>query len=238
MKKLSLFFIIISILLLSACSNSKADQESTKFTEAQNESLSAPSSESEPDSKSVPPSSNETDLTEDEIETPNSQTYNNLTDSPDEISLMSYAQTVLENFYPNCKYSRNKNDYNFVNTDLRFKIEGEVSVNATSASEDFYMIIQFLDENFETYDLISLQIGNDIVFESGSTTNTLPSSTNSENDILSEENAAIYNAVMEQLNSDYTREEDEIFEEIAPYYGMTSSELKQFMYDYMEAYYQ
>ena len=50
-------------------------------------------------------------------------------------------------------------------------------------------------------------------------------------------NAKIYNEVMDALN-DYSREEDEILEEIAPKYNMSFSELKQFLFEYMEAYYE
>ncbi len=87
-------------------------------------------------------------------------------DGPSELELMSYSQTVLEDFFPKCKYSRNESDYKFVKTNMRYKIEGAVSVDSSYASENFYMIIQFLDEKYETYDLISLQVGNDVIYKS------------------------------------------------------------------------
>ncbi len=71
---------------------------------------------------------------------------------------MSYAQTILDDNLNNPKYSRNKTDYTFVKTNLRYKIEGEVTVN--SENQKFYMIIQFVDNTYKKYDLISLQVGN------------------------------------------------------------------------------
>ncbi len=74
--------------------------------------------------------------------------------TPSNIELMSYAQTVLDDNLSNPKYSSNKNDYNFVKTGLRYKIEGKVN------NEKFWLIIQFTDDTYKEYDLISLQIGN------------------------------------------------------------------------------
>ena len=47
----------------------------------------------------------------------------------------------------------------------------------------------------------------------------------------SEEDIAIYNEVMKALNAEPNRPEEEIFVELAPTYGMTSEELKEFMLD-------
>lgn len=73
---------------------------------------------------------------------------------PDEIELMSYAQMVLEDNLYKPDYSSYKGDYEFVGTGLRYKIEGKVN------GEKFWMIIEFADETYEEYDLISLQVGN------------------------------------------------------------------------------
>lgn len=154
-------------------------------------------------------------------------------DSPDELHLMSYAQTVLEDFFPKCKYSRNTNEYKFIGTDLRYKIEGEVSVDSASSYKNFYMIIQFEDDKYETYDLISLQVGDDTIYKSEITNFATPSD---ECEILNEENTKIYNEVMNKLDTDI-RDEDEILEEMAPQYNMTASELKEFIFAYMDAYY-
>lgn len=54
---------------------------------------------------------------------------------------------------------------------------------------------------------------------------------------ISDEDLAIYEEVMDILNEQMDRSEDEIFEEIAPNYGMTPEELKQFMRDVMEEIY-
>ena len=72
---------------------------------------------------------------------------------PTQIELMSYTQTVLEKNLINAKYSRNTKDYNFINTGLRYKIEGKVN------NEKFWMIIEFTDKTYKTYDLVSLQVG-------------------------------------------------------------------------------
>lgn len=56
------------------------------------------------------------------------------------------------------------------------------------------------------------------------------------NRILSK-NQKIFNDILDVLYSDPDKAEDEILEEIAPQYGMTAEELKNFMYEYMDAYY-
>lgn len=165
-----------------------------------------------------------------------STAYNDMSNGPSELELMSYAQTVLDHNLPSCKYSRNKADYNFVKTNLRYKIEGEVTASDDASPENFYMIIQFVDQTYEAYDLISLQVGDEILYKASSQLSIPDPSSN--NDILNEKNTKIYNEVMEQLYEDYDREEDDILEEIAPKYGMNGTELKEFMHDYMEAYYQ
>lgn len=82
---------------------------------------------------------------------------------PSNIELMSYAQTVLDRNLDNPKYSRNENDYTFVNTFLRYKIGGKVTVN--SKEEKFYLIIQFTDNTYTEYDVVSLQIGNNKIIK-------------------------------------------------------------------------
>ena len=143
----------------------------------------------------------------------------------------------MDDFYKNCKYSRNKRDYNIIGTGLRYKIEGEVALNSSSNYEKFYMIILFTDNTYKKYVLISLQIGKEIVYNNKKAQSDLPPKSDSDKEILSEKNAKIYNEVMDALN-DYSREEDEILEEIAPKYNMSFSELKQFLFEYMEAYYE
>ena len=54
---------------------------------------------------------------------------------------------------------------------------------------------------------------------------------------ISQSDLDLYNEVMDILNSDYTRSEEEILEEIAPNYGMTSDELYTFLLDVMEQLY-
>lgn len=78
---------------------------------------------------------------------------------PDEIELMSYAHLVLKDNLNNPKYSSYKEDYDFIGTGLRRKIEGRVN------NQDFYMIIEFVDDTYEEYDLISLQVGNNIIYK-------------------------------------------------------------------------
>lgn len=50
---------------------------------------------------------------------------------------------------------------------------------------------------------------------------------------LDQDDVAKYNAVMDALNAEPNRPESEIFAELAPQYGMTGDELKQFMRDMM-----
>ena len=88
----------------------------------------------------------------------NTQKESKREEEPDEIELMSYAQTVLKDNLTNPTYSRNKKDYKFINTGLRYKIEGKVN------NENFYMIIEFVDDTYKEYDLISLQVGNEKVY--------------------------------------------------------------------------
>jgi hypothetical protein len=83
---------------------------------------------------------------------------NNTNKEPDDIELMSYAQTVLEDNLYKPDYSSYKGDYEFIGTGLRRKIEGKVN------GEKFWMIIEFTDDTYEDYDLISLQIGNNKIY--------------------------------------------------------------------------
>ena len=92
----------------------------------------------------------------------NDSSDSNSNGQPSDIELMSYAQTVLDDNLSNPQYSSSKKDYNFVNTGLKYKIEGEVTTNGKK--ENFYMIIEFTDENYEEYDLISLQVGNKDIY--------------------------------------------------------------------------
>lgn len=88
------------------------------------------------------------------------KTSNNDTETtngePTNMEVMAYAQTVLDRELNNPSYSRDERDYNIVNNEgtLRYKIEGKVN------SEKFWMIIQFTDNTYKEYDLISLQVGN------------------------------------------------------------------------------
>lgn len=97
-------------------------------------------------------------------ETPKKEKENeNKTNTPTDMELMSYAQLVLNDNLNNPKYSRSTSDYKFIQTNLRYKIEGTVEVNSTS--NKFYMIIEFTDETYKNYDLISLQVGNETIYK-------------------------------------------------------------------------
>ena len=95
-------------------------------------------------------------------ETPTKENENK-TNTPTDMELMSYAQLVLDDNLNNPKYSRSTSDYKFIQTNLRYKIEGNVEVNSTS--NKFYMIIEFTDETYKNYDLISLQVGNETIYK-------------------------------------------------------------------------
>lgn len=79
--------------------------------------------------------------------------------TPDDIELMTYSQTVIDDYYPSAEYSKNKADYKFVQTNLQYKIEGQISTDGVSENQDFYMIIEFTDDTFSEYDLVSFQVG-------------------------------------------------------------------------------
>lgn len=75
---------------------------------------------------------------------------------PSNLEIMSYSQTVLDEYVDNPSYSRDENDYNIItNTNLRYKIEGKVN------NEKFWLIIEFTDNTYKEYDVISLQVGNE-----------------------------------------------------------------------------
>lgn len=93
----------------------------------------------------------------------NSNNTSTSSDKPTDIELMSYAQTILQDNLNNPTYSHYKGDYTFINTNLRYKIEGNVTLN--NSKEKFYMIIEFLDKTYKEYDLISLQVGNDTIYK-------------------------------------------------------------------------
>ena len=95
-------------------------------------------------------------------ETSTTENENN-TNTPTDMKLMSYAQLVLDDNLNNPKYSRSTSDYEFIQTNLRYKIEGTVTVNSTS--NKFYMIIEFTDDTYKNYNLISLQVGNETIYK-------------------------------------------------------------------------
>ncbi len=256
MKKfLAIFSTIISVLILSSCSNGisqekyNALQEKYNALQSENESLKYTNRDLETeitnlekelnDLKSDDLVENNEDIIPDnqpESDKTDSSSYNDMSDGPSELELMTYAQTVLDDFLPDCKYSHRKDEYNFIKTNLRYKIEGEVTSSNSDSPEDFYMIIEFINKAYETYDLISLQVGDTLLYKASNTSSVRENANDS--GILTEENTRIYNEVLEKLNEDYDRDENEVFEEIAPDYNMTGTQLKEFMKDYMEAYYQ
>lgn len=84
---------------------------------------------------------------------------------PSDIEIISYAQTVLEDYYPKCKLPSGVKEYEITNTSLRYKIEGEIHRTKESVLEEFIMIIEFEDESCEAYSLVSLQIGSETIYE-------------------------------------------------------------------------
>lgn len=225
-KNISIILAILLIIVLCSCGASfdePAPSDGRETSETVNAVL---------PNENITSTSNESDKP-----TTDAPKYTPTIEQPNEIELMTYAQTVLEDYYPNCEYSHNKADYKIVKTDLRYKIEGEISVSKAAMPTPFYLIIQFTNEEYDTYDLISLQLDDEIIYDDNSMPDLTPNSGN-DNDILNEKNTQIYNEVMDILSSDFDKSEDEILEEIAPQYDMTSSELKEFLNNYMEAYYQ
>lgn len=85
---------------------------------------------------------------------------------PRNSEIVAYAQTVIKDFYPDSKFPLDStSEYEVVKTALRYKIEGTFKENKNASYEEFCMIIEFSDDKYETYDLISLQIGKTTIFE-------------------------------------------------------------------------
>lgn len=79
---------------------------------------------------------------------------------PDHDSLMAYGQTALEDNTQNIKFSRKVEDWSFASTGLRYKISTYVTTNEGKEKEKCEIIITFDDDNYNTYVLNSLNIGN------------------------------------------------------------------------------
>lgn len=232
MKRLFVCALAITF-LFCGCSSDSSDTSSDAFDISSEVHVATEKQEiSEASSESTSTAS-----TQSSAEPVASDYSSSLSSGPDELELMSYSQTVLQDYFPNCKYSRNTSDYTFVKTNLRYKIEGKVTVDSKHSEEDFYMIINFVNENYTSYDLISLQVGDEKIYDSSSDCNNVSSEDSSSDSILNAENTKIFNEVMAALNADYSRDEDSILEELAPNYGMTAEDLKSFLHAYMEAYY-
>lgn len=93
-------------------------------------------------------------------------TKTDFANEPTNIEIVAYAQTVIKDFYPDCKFPfASTREFNVVKTGLRYKIEGTFKENKNASYEDFWMIIEFLDNKFEIYDLISLQVGKTMVYK-------------------------------------------------------------------------
>ena len=73
---------------------------------------------------------------------------------PSNIELMSYAQTVLDDKMNSPRYSSDVKNYKFIETGLRYKIEGTVN------DEKFFLILEFKNDKYKEYNVISLQVGN------------------------------------------------------------------------------
>ena len=86
---------------------------------------------------------------------------------PTDQELVSYAQVVVNDYFDNPSYPSLTEDYIIVppsDTNLRSKIKGDVVIN--SNKETFQIIIEFVDSNFEQYDLKYFSLGNDVIYDS------------------------------------------------------------------------
>lgn len=75
---------------------------------------------------------------------------------PDEIALMSYAQTVIDDYSPGADYSHLTEDWNFIGGEdgnLRYKMT--TNVNGKKAE----IIIEFDDDKYESYTVKNFSIG-------------------------------------------------------------------------------
>lgn len=81
---------------------------------------------------------------------------------PDDVELMTYAQTVVKDYFSDSKFSSNTSNYKFIETGLQYKIEGYVTTS--NKEEKFYMVIRFTDYKYKEYDVVSLQVGNKKIY--------------------------------------------------------------------------
>lgn len=130
-------------------------------------------------------------------------------DEKSDAEKMALAEEIVEK----CKAKENDNDDSW-------SVYGRSETNRPG----------FLFKYVSTDDAIEL----DVPAEAMPTPTTVVTTNNTDEEI-SDEDYELYNEVMDILNSDWSRSEDEILEEIAPNYSMTASELKQFLNDNMEA---
>lgn len=86
-------------------------------------------------------------------------------DVPTKIELISYAQVALKDFYPSPKFPAGKDSYNCPGTGLRYKIEGQISVDGKSAYQNFYVIIEFVDDTYTEYNLVLAQVDKEVLYK-------------------------------------------------------------------------
>lgn len=75
---------------------------------------------------------------------------------PDDIALMSYAQTIIDDYLPGADYSHLTEDWNFIGGDngsLRYKMT--TNVNGKKAE----IIIEFDDNKYESYTVKNFSVG-------------------------------------------------------------------------------
>lgn len=181
MKRTFCLLLCCLVFLLSACGVSQTDYdalvEENSSLQAQVESLQTRNQNLEKlvEELRTELSNTSNETSESELTTPtdNSNDFEEYKDEkeasanePTNVEIVSYAQTVIKDYYPDSKFPFGAtSEYKVVKTGLRYKIEGTFKENENVSYEDFYMIIEFLDDKYETYDLISLQIGKITVYE-------------------------------------------------------------------------
>ena len=76
------------------------------------------------------------------------------------------AESVLDDYYPSAKYpSISDNSFKVINTDLRYKVKGKVSIDGVSKFQNFWVIMEFSDDTYEEYTIFLAQIGDEVLYE-------------------------------------------------------------------------
>ena len=86
---------------------------------------------------------------------------------PTNSNMIYYAQYVIKDYYPDAVFPSDENAYTVVlptETNLRAKVKGTCSVDSTSSSELFEVVIEFTDDTFTEYELRDLYVNGETLY--------------------------------------------------------------------------